>query len=102
MLDRSDGLLSVKTPHLLQNRLEPDAVLIHGPQLHLGLGKGGRDRLDERPKLFLNASWAAGSVFTCRGRGLRRLPSKRTKYAQPACTLTGRPSFWLIHAATIR
>ena len=96
MLDRRNGPLVVKAPDLLQNGLEADAVLIHRPQLHLGCGEGGRYGLDERTDLFLKAAWAAGSAFTCRGRGLRRLPSRRTRYAQPSCTLTVRPSFWLI------
>jgi hypothetical protein len=33
-----------------------DAVLIHGPQFHMGCRKSGRDRLNERAYLFLNAS----------------------------------------------
>ena len=79
MLDRHNGPLFVKTPDLLQNRLEPYAVLIHGPQFHLRRWEGGSYRLDERADLFLKASCATESAFTCRGRGLRRLPSKRTR-----------------------
>src|SRR5271165_5668163 len=102
MLDRRNGALSVKAPDLLQDGLEADAVLIHRPQLDLRRGKGGRYGLDERPDLFLNCSCALGSALTCRGPGLRRLPSRRTRYAQPSCTLTGRPSRWLIQSATVR
>jgi hypothetical protein len=93
MLHQRSRPLPVKTPDFLQNRLETDAMLIHGPQLHLGLGKGGGYGLDEWADLFLNVSWAEGSALTCRGRGLRRVPSRRTSYAQPNCTLTGLCSF---------
>ena len=35
--------LPVETPHLAQNRLQPDAVFICRPQFHLGLGECGGD-----------------------------------------------------------
>ena len=38
MLDWRNGPLAVKAPDLLQDGLEPEPVLIHGPQLHLGRG----------------------------------------------------------------
>ena len=79
VLNRGDGTLAVKAPDLLQDGLEPDAVLIHGPQFYLRLREGGRYGLDEWADLFLNASCASGSALTWRGRGLRRLPSNRTR-----------------------
>ena len=54
MLHRSNGALPVKAPDLLQDRLEADAVLIHGPQLHLRLREGGRYRLDKRSDAFFD------------------------------------------------
>lgn len=30
-------------PHFAQERLEPNPMLVGGPQLDLGLGEGGRD-----------------------------------------------------------
>jgi len=97
--------LPVEAPNFVQDRLEPDAVLVDGPtpqQLNGGLREGGRDGLDERPYLFLNSACWSGSAKTWRGRGLRRLPSRRTRYAQPSWALIGRPSFALIQTATMR
>ena len=36
--------LANRRPHPSLQRFEPDAMLIHGPQLYLGVGKGGSDR----------------------------------------------------------
>ena len=79
VLDRGDRSLPVETPDLLQDRLQPDAVLVGRPELDLGVGEGGGDGGDDRADLFLNAAWAPGSAETCRGRGVRRLPSRRTR-----------------------
>ena len=83
VLHRGERALAVETPDLVQDGLEPDAVLIGGPQLDLRLWEGRRDRAQQRSQLFLKASCAAGSACTWRGRGLRRWPSSRTRYAQP-------------------
>ena len=48
VLDRSEGTLSVKTPDLVQDRFQPDAVFIHGPQLNLRLREGCRHLAQER------------------------------------------------------
>ena len=77
------GALPVAAPDLVQDRLQPDAVFVGGPELDARLGVRGGDGLDERPALLLQAACASGSAGTCRGRGLRRFPSKRTRYAQP-------------------
>ncbi len=82
MLDGGDGTLTVKTPHFVEDRFEANAVFIreiHCPQLHLRLGKRRRHGAHQRPQLFLNASCWAGSAWTWRGRGRRRLPSRRTR-----------------------
>lgn len=79
VLHRRQRSLAVKTPDLVQDRLEADPVFVHGPDFDLRLGIGGGDRLEEWSQLFLNASCRAGSASTWRGRGLRRLPSRRTK-----------------------
>lgn len=102
VLDGRNGPLTVETPDFVEDRLQSDAVLIGRPEFDLRVREGGRDRAEERSELFLNASCSAGSVCTWQGRGLRRLPSSRTRYAQPSCTLTGRPSRALIHSATVR
>ena len=39
MLHRSQGTLVVDTPHFVQDRLEPNAMFVHGPQLALVCGK---------------------------------------------------------------
>ncbi len=43
MLDQRDRPLAVKAPDLVQNRLEANAVLIHGPQLDLRRGEARRE-----------------------------------------------------------
>ena len=102
MLDRRERALSVETPDLVQDRFQADAVLVDGPELDRGVGKRRGDLPQQRPQVFLQLVCSAASAFTCRGRGLRRLPSRRTRYAQPRYTLMGRPSRSLIHAATVR
>ena len=79
VLDRSRWAHAVETPHLLEDRFQPDAVLIDRPELDARLGGRGRDRLDDRPQLFLNSVCCSGSAKTWRGRGLSRLPSRRAK-----------------------
>jgi hypothetical protein len=83
VLHRSRRALAVEAPDFVQNRLEANAVLVDRPQRDLGRGKGGGHRLDERPQFFLQAAGCWASAKTWRGRGLRRLPSRRTRYAQP-------------------
>lgn len=79
VLHRRDGTLAVETPDFVQDGLQSDAMFVDGPELDLGLGEGGGDGLDERAEVFLKASCAWASACTWRGRGLRRLPSKRTR-----------------------
>jgi hypothetical protein len=79
MLDGRGGPSPVKAPHLLEDRFQADAVLIDGPELDARLREGGCHRLDERPNVFLKAACCSGSASTCRGRGVRRLPSRRTR-----------------------
>lgn len=79
VLDRGDRAFAVEAPDLVEDRLQPDAVLVGRPEFDGRVGVGRGDRLDDRPELFLNAACAAGSAKTWRGRGLRRKPSRRTK-----------------------
>lgn len=79
VLDRRRGAVTVEAPDLLEDRLQADTVLIDRPELDARLRVGGRDRLDDRPQLFLKAVCCSGSASTWRGRGLSRLPSSRTK-----------------------
>jgi hypothetical protein len=79
VLDRRQWALPVEAPHRVQDGFQADAVLVDRPELDLRLGEGGRDLAQERSQFFLNASCAAGSARTCRGRGVRRLPSRRTR-----------------------
>ncbi len=79
MLDRREGALPVEAPDLVEDRLQPDAVLVNGPEFDLRLREGRGDGAEERPEVFLKAFCSAGSACTCRGRGLRRLPSSRTR-----------------------
>ncbi len=43
VLDRREGTLAVAAPHLMQDRLEANAVLVDRPQLDRRLRKGSRD-----------------------------------------------------------
>ena len=79
VLHGGERTLAVETPDLLEDRLQPDAVFVDRPELDLRVREGGGDLPQERPELFLKASCSAGSACTWRGRGLRRLPSRRTR-----------------------
>ena len=79
MLDGRGGPLPVKAPDLLEDRFQAEAVLVDGPELDARLRERGRHRLEERPNVFLKAACCSGSASTCRGRGVRRLPSRRTR-----------------------
>jgi hypothetical protein len=82
VLDRRGGPRSVETPDCVEDRLQADAVLmseVDGPARDAGLRVRRRDRLDERSELFLKATCCSGSAKTWRGRGLSRLPSRRTR-----------------------
>jgi hypothetical protein len=82
VLDRRKRALPVEAPDLVPDRLQANPVLVSevdGPEFHLGMWVRGRDRLDKRPQLFLTAACCLGSARTWRGRGLRRLPSRRTR-----------------------
>ena len=79
VLHRRDRPLPVEAPDLVQDGLQADAVLVGRPELDCGLGVGGRDRLDDRPELFLNAACARrrpahGAAGACAAgrRGARR------------------------------
>jgi hypothetical protein len=48
MLHRSQGALAVETPHFVQERLEPNPVFIHCPQLDDAVWKRGGDFTQER------------------------------------------------------
>ena len=58
--------LPLRCPNATQDGFEPNAMFVGSPQLDLRLGKRRRHLLDQRPQLFLNASCAAGSAWTCR------------------------------------
>ena len=79
MLHRRERAVAIEAPHFVQDRLQPNAVLVNGPEFNGGLREGRSDRLDERAELFLNSACCSGSAWTCRGRGLRRLPWRRTR-----------------------
>ena len=79
MLHRRQRALPVETPDFVQDGFQPDPVLVDGPELDGAVRVRRRDLAEERAELFLKASCAAGSACICRGRGLRRLPSRRTR-----------------------
>ena len=70
-------------PDAAQDRFEADAMLIGGPQLHIGLGMSLLQRFQLLRKLFLKASCAAASALAWRGRSTRLLQPNRTRYSQP-------------------
>lgn len=79
VLDRRRWALPVEAPDFVQNGFQADAMLVDGPEFDARLRIRGGDCLDDRTDLFLNATCCSGSARTCRGRGLRRLPSRRTR-----------------------
>ena len=64
VLDRSSRTRSVEAPHFLEDRFQPDAVLVDRPEFDARLRVRGRDRLDDWSQLFLNAACSAGSAST--------------------------------------
>jgi hypothetical protein len=52
VLHRRERPLAVETPDLVQDGLQSDAMFVDGPELDLGLGKGGGDSLNERAEFF--------------------------------------------------
>jgi hypothetical protein len=62
VLHGGNRTLTDRRPDAPQQRFEPDAMLIGGPQLHLGVGEGGRHRLQQRPYFFLKLSCCSASA----------------------------------------
>jgi len=60
-------------PDAAQDRLEPDAMLIGGPQLHCGIRERLLQLVQALWKVFLKASWVVGSALACRGRSTHLL-----------------------------
>src|SRR5262249_16158878 len=79
MLHRGSRALAIETPDFVQDGFEADPMLIDRPQVDLRLREGRGHAPQQRPYIFLNASCCARSARMWRGRGLRRLPSRRTK-----------------------
>lgn len=52
MLNRRERPLTIETPDFVQDRLQPDAVLIDRPEFDLRLGEGGRGCPEEWAELF--------------------------------------------------
>lgn len=69
MLHQGSWELPLWGPDPAHNGLEPDAVLVSGPQLHPLLRVGPPQGLDYGRKVFWKAAWAVGSAFTWRERG---------------------------------
>src|SRR5437879_546962 len=88
-------------PDPAQNRLESDTVLIGRPYLNCGLGKRLLDRFHLLGKVFLKASWAAGSALVWRGRSTRLEELSRLRYSQPRWGWTWRPVWLSIQWATL-
>jgi hypothetical protein len=53
MLHRGEGTLSVDTPDLLQDGLEPNAMLVDGPELDAGVGESRRHLMEQRAQTRL-------------------------------------------------
>jgi hypothetical protein len=74
-----DGSVPFGRPDSPQERLEPDAVLVGGPQFDRRLGMGSGHRAYQRANLFLNSACCSASARTCRGRGTCRLCFRRCR-----------------------
>ena len=68
--------LPVETPHLAQNRLQPDAVFICRPQFHLGLGDRGGDLAQERAQARLEGGLRHGIGLDITGARLEKACAK--------------------------
>lgn len=69
VLDQRHGSLAPRRPEAAQERLQADAMFVGGPEFDLGVGKGGGDRLQQGPYLFLKVSCCSRSAKACCGRG---------------------------------
>lgn len=100
MLDDGVRALAAAAPASPQGRREPDAMLLHRPQLYRVVGVGGLERLDHSRQLFLNATWAIGSAFAWRGRGTFARNPRRRRLAHPRWGGPVWPRVAAIQAAT--
>lgn len=64
VLDDRYRPLANRRSHPPDQRLEPNAMLIHRPQFHLGLWVSSGYRLDKRADLFLKASCSSEAAAT--------------------------------------
>jgi hypothetical protein len=93
--------LSAWAPDAAQDGLEPDAVLVGRPQLHLLPRVGVLQRLDYGRKVFLKAAWAVGSALTWRGRGTFEVHPRRRSISQPRWGCMRWPNLAAIQAAAL-
>jgi hypothetical protein len=79
VLDDGGRTLANRRPDPPQERFQADAMLVGGPDFDVSVRIRRGDRLNQRSQLFLNAACCSGSAKTWRGRGVSRLPSRRTR-----------------------
>jgi hypothetical protein len=63
VLNGGDRTLPGQRPDFLEQRLEPNAMLIYGPQLDSGVWERRRDLAQKRPQFFLKAACASESAW---------------------------------------
>ena len=99
-----DGPLTLGGPHPADDRLQPDAVLVRGPDLNRLVRVLGRFLGDNRGQLFLNASRSSGVAEAgWRGRGFCTDQLIAFSASQPRWGKTSAsPSSPAIQAATLR
>jgi hypothetical protein len=95
------GALSAGAPDAAEDGLEPDAVLVGGPQLDLLLGVRLLQGVRHGREGFLKATRAAGSAFAWRGRGTLTVQPRRRNASHPHWRCTRRPNVAAIQAAAL-
>ena len=99
--DGRPGALAPGAPHPAPDGLEPEAVLVGGPELYARPWERLLERLDGGRKSVLKAAWAAGSAFAWRGRGTFEVHPQRRSVSQPRWGCTRRPRVAAIQAAAL-
>src|SRR5215218_10972225 len=102
-MTKPDGPLALGRPHPAQDRLQPDAVLVRGPDLNRLVRVLGSRLSDGLLQLFLNAARSSGVAEAGgRGRGFCTDQPIALSASQPRCGKTAAsPRSPAIQAATL-
>jgi hypothetical protein len=91
MLDGGDGALAGQRPDSLEDRLEPDAVLVDRPQLNGRLAESGRNRAQQRAQPSLEVCLGLHVGVHMAGAGHPQPCAQPPQVPQPSWRPTCRP-----------